>query len=201
MRSSSMLLVCLLPSVAMADTTTPTVAAADTTPPAGTAVAPAPAPMPQPERGMRMRNGFSLSAGQEHGSGPSSGFSANLFGGDWRIGAQIDDLHAIYLHTHLSFGSGKIGGASGATGNFAAAVMAERMLPARIFVAGGGGYGVLNNPDGPLAQVRVGWYPFETTSETKVRRLNVALDGRWYFPGDHIGTVTHVALTIGYDRF
>ena len=66
---------------------------------------------------------------------------------------------------------------------------------------GGGGYGVVNNPDGPLAQLRAGWYPFEQTSNTKVRRPNVALDGRWYFAGEQIGTVTHVALTVGYDRF
>lgn len=205
MRSCSMVLVCLgslAPALAMADTSTHTVAAADTAAPtAGAAVAPAPPPPPAPARGMRLRNGFSLSAGQERGSGPSDGFSANLFGGDWRIGVQIDDLHAVYLQTHLSFGDGEIGGASGATGNFAAALMGERMLPARIFVAGGGGYGVLNNPDGLLAQLRVGWYPFEQKSETKVRRLNIALDARWYFPGDHIGTVTHVAATIGYDRF
>lgn len=183
MRRYSMLLVCLGSSLAIADTSTHT---------------------PQPsaaEPGMRLRNGFSLSAGQERGSGPSDGFSANLFGVDWRIGMQLDELHAVYLDTHLSFGDGQIGGASGATGNFAAALMAERMLPARIFVAGGGGWGVLNNPDGPLAQVRLGWYPFEQQSATKVRRLNVALDARWYFPGEHIGTVTHVAATIGYDRF
>ena len=201
MRRSSMLFVCLLSSstFAIADTAPQTVAVADPpAPSAGAAVATAP---PPPEPGLRLRNGFSLSAGQEYGSGPSSGFSANLFGGDWRIGAQIDDRHAMYLHTHLSFGSGELGGASGATGNFAAALMAERMLPARVFVAGGGGYGVLNNPSGPLAQLRVGWYPFEQTSETKVRRLNLALDARWYFPGDHIGTVTHLAFTIGYDRF
>lgn len=150
---------------------------------------------------MRLRNGFSFSAGREYGSGPSSGLSGSLYGGDWRIGAQIDDKHAVYLHTHLSLGTAKIGTASGYTGNFAAALIAERMLPMRIFVGGGGGYGVLNNPSGPLGQLRVGWYPFEQNSATKVRRLNVALDGRWYFPGEQIGTVTQIAVTLGYDRF
>ena len=150
---------------------------------------------------MRLRNCISISAGQEYGSGPSSGFSASLFGGDWRIGAQIDDNYAVYLHTHLSFGTGKIGNASGYTGNFAAALIAERMLPMRFFVGAGGGYGVLNNPDGPLAQLRAGWYPFEQDTNQKMRRLNVALDSRWYFAGDQVGTVTHIALTVGYDRF
>ena len=206
----SMTLVCLLSStIAVADTTTPVgsagtpIAAADPEPARSnpTVSAPAPAPTPIPERGMRLRNGFSLSAGQEWGSGPSDGLSGQLYGVDWRIGAQIDDLYAVYVQTHLSFGNAKIGSASGATGNFAIAAMGERMLPQRLFVAAGGGYGILNNPDGLMAQVRLGWYPFETSSVDKVRRLNVAADARWYFPGDAIGTVTQVALTIGYDRF
>lgn len=150
---------------------------------------------------MRLRNGFSLSAGQEWGSGPSEGLSGQLFGGDWRIGVQIDEHHAVYLQSHLSFGNAEIGSASGATGNFAAALMAERMLPARVFVAGGGGYGILNNPSGPLAQLRAGWYPFEHAGSGKVRRLNIAADARWYFAGDNVGTVTQLAFTIGYDRF
>jgi hypothetical protein len=198
-------LVCLgfSSTIAIADTDTHTVAVVEPPPsPSTTVAAPAPAPTPAPEElGTRLRNGFSISAGQEYGSGPSSGFSASLFGADWRIGAQINDLYAVYLHTHLSFGTGKIGGASGYTGNFAAAVIAERALPMRLFVGRGGGYGVLNNPDGPLGQLRVGWYPFEQSTATKARRLNVALDGRWYFAGDQVGTVTHVALTLGYDRF
>ena len=200
-----MVLVCLgfSSTIAIADTDTHTVAAVEPAPaaPPATVVAPAPAPVPAPAHGTRLRNGFSFSAGQEYGSGPSSGFSATLLGGDWRIGAQIDDKHAVYLQTHLSFGEGKLGGASGMTGNFAAALIAERMLPMRFFVGGGGGYGVLNNPDGPLAQLRAGWYPFEQNSDTKMRRLNVALDSRWYFAGEQIGTVTHIALTVGYDRF
>jgi hypothetical protein len=54
---------------------------------------------------MTMRNGFSLSAGQEFGSGPSADFSGQLYGLDWRIGAQISDSIAAYPHTHLSFGT------------------------------------------------------------------------------------------------
>jgi hypothetical protein len=195
----SLLLVCLgFGSFAYADDNT---VAAVTPPPPTTVSAPAPAPQPPPDDGMRLRNGFSLSAGQEWGSGPSSGFSAQLFGFDWRIGGQITDQVGIYVDTHLSLGNGEIGAASGSTGNFAIALMGEYTLPQRIFVAGGGGYGVLNNPDGPMGQVRVGWYPFETHATSKVRRLNVAVDARWYFPGEQIGTVTHLALTAGYDRF
>jgi hypothetical protein len=175
-----------------------TAALADgTTPAPGTNTT---APAPPDEGTMRLRNGFSFSAGEEFGSGPSSGFSGQLYGADWRIGMKINEDYAVYLQSHLSFGSGHIGGASGATGNFAGAIMAERSLPQRLFVAGGAGYGVLNNPSGPLAQARVGWYPMEHQGGV-ARRLNVALDARWYFAGDAIGTVTQLAMTIGYDRF
>ncbi|HWU89412.1 MAG TPA: hypothetical protein VN253_19260 [Kofleriaceae bacterium] len=161
----------------------------------------APVPAPAKSGGMTLRNGFSLSVGEELGSGPSSGLSGQLYGVDWRIGAKIGDSIAAYLDTHLSFGTAKIGAASGVTGNFATAVVGEYTLPQRFFVGGGVGYGVLNNPSGPLVQARVGWYPLKNASEGKARRLNVAFDARWYLPGDTIGTVTHLALSLGYDRF
>ena len=202
MRSSSMILACLgfSSSFAFADKG-PVVAAATPVAPEPSATAPAPAPVQPSSGGMRFRNGFSLSASEEFGSGPSSGLSGQLFGLDWRIGAAINDDYAVYLQTHLSFGNAHIGAASGVTGDFASALMVERTLPARTFVAAGAGYGVLNNPSGPLAQARIGWYPMESSSNTVSRRLNVALDARFYFPSDPIGTVTQVAATIGYDRF
>lgn len=169
--------------------------------PVASTAAPAPAPAPAPSEGMSLRNGFSLSVGQETGSGPSEGLSGQLYGVDWRIGAKLSDALAVYLDSHLSFGTAAIGTASGVTGNFATAVIGEYTLPQRIFLGGGGGYGVLNNPSGPLLQARAGWYPFEKTSEGKARRLNVALDARFYFPGEAIGTVSHIALSLGYDRF
>jgi len=161
----------------------------------------APAPTGPAVSGSRLRNGFSLSLGQEMGSGPSSGLSGQLYGIDWRIGMAMSDRVAVYADTHLSMGTAKIGAASGATGNFAAALIGEYTLPMRVFVGGGAGYGVLNNPSGPLLQLRAGWYPFETTSRGKARRLNIALDSRFYFAGEQVGTVSHFALSLGYDRF
>ena len=69
----------------------------------------------------------------------------------------------------------------------------------RIFAAAGGGYGVLNNPNGPLDADPRGWYPL-TQRAIESRRLNVALDAGSTSRG-HIGTVTQMALTLGYDRF
>jgi hypothetical protein len=197
MRSYPLVFVCLAfgSATAFADSAVPAPPPSASAP---AAIAPAPAAS---NDGMSLRNGFSVSAGQEFGSGPSSGLSGQLFGADWRIGAKINSDYAVYLHSHLSFGNAHIGAASGMTGNFAAAILAERTLPARVFVAGGGGYGVLNNPSGPLAQARVGWYLMEQSSAAVLRRLNVALDARWYFAGEQIGTVTQIALTLGYDRF
>jgi hypothetical protein len=199
MRSLSMGLICLVPSIAFADNGAQ-VAAIEPPPPASSAVAPAPAPAPVPETGTHLRNGFSISAGEEVGSGPSSGLTGQLYGVDWRIGAHMAGPLSVYADTHLSLGTAKIGGASGATGNFAVALIGEYELPARTFIAAGGGYGVLNNPSGPLAQARVGWYPFEHDSSV-ARRLDVALDARFYFAGDQVGTVSQIALTLGYDRF
>lgn len=160
----------------------------------------APEPTPAPATGMTLRNGFSLSVGQEMATINMQSFSGQLYGVDWRIGAQINPQLAVYLDSHLSFGTAAIGTASGVTGNFATAVIGEYTLPMRIFVGGGGGYGVLNNPNGPLAQARAGWYPFEAKADGKSRRLNVALDSRFYFV-DQIGTVSQFSLTLGYDRF
>jgi hypothetical protein len=195
MRLVSIGLVCLVPAIAAADTVA--TAAEPAAPPMNSAIAPAPLPPPAP--GTHLRNGFSLSLGEEVGSGPSSGLSGQLYGVDWRIGAKLAGPYSVYADTHLSLGTAKIGAASGYTGNFAFALMGERELPARTFVAAGGGYGVLNNPSGMLAQLRGGMNL--GGGDSVMRRWNVALDARFYFAGEQIGTVSQISLTLGYDRF
>ena len=156
-----------------------------------------------PTDGMRLRNGISFSGGEEVGSGPSSGFSAALYGLDWRIGAQINNDWAVHAQTHLSFGSGGVGGITGYTGNFCETLMVERMLLDRFFVGAGGGYGVLNNPSGPVLQVRLGGYPLMTTDANEARRrgLLIGVDYRAYFAGELIGTVSQISVAIGYEKF
>ena len=147
-----------------------------------------------------LRNGFSLSAGQEFGG--DRDISGTMFGVDWRIGWRVTEPIAVYLHSHLSFGSATEGNSdAGLTGTFASALMAEYTLPVRLFVAGGGGYGVLNNPSGPLAAARVGYYPFKTEALGKKRRFNVSIDYRAYFADSGYGTVNQVQFSLGYDRF
>ena len=210
MRSFSMIFVCLTSSSialaqgAPADPNTPPVVAAldaDAASTGGSVSTPAPAPTPAPEPSSSgLRNGFSLSAGQEFGG--DRDISGTMFGVDWRIGWRVNQPISIYLHSHLSFGSAKEGnGASGVTATFASALMAEYLLPMRVFVAGGAGYGVLNNPSGALVAARVGYYPMQTNSIGKARRLNLALDYRSYFANQGYGQVNHIALSLGYDRF
>jgi hypothetical protein len=201
MLRSSLVLACLssLTVVASAQPADPAPA------PATSTVAPAAAPAPaESSGGATFRNGFSLSAGEEFGTTTAmQSFSGQLFGLDWRIGAQINKSFGVYLDSHLSFGTvgPEKGSGGGVTGNLASALMAEYTLPMRLFVGAGGGYGVLNNPNGPLLAARVGYYPFAKTSEGKSRRLNVAIDSRFYMVGDPYGTVTQISLSLGYDRF
>jgi hypothetical protein len=164
----------------------------------------APPPPPPPTLFPTLRNGFSVSAGQEFGtSSLGNELTGQLYGIDWRIGMQLSAALGVYLDSHLSFGSAQLNGGSGVTGNFASAVIGEYTLPMRLFFGGGAGYGVLNNPSGPLVQARVGFYPFEGPTQGKARRLNVALDTRLYFVSAGTETLTekHIALSLGYDRF
>jgi|JI10StandDraft_1071094.scaffolds.fasta_scaffold09456_7 hypothetical protein len=172
-------------------------------PPEVTAAPTAAPPPPAAASGARLRNGFSLSIGQEFGTSSfDKDYSGQLYGVDWRIGAQVSDALGVYLHSHLSLGSIRTDNVSGYTGNFATALTGEYTLPMRLFVGAGVGYGVLNNPSGPLVGVRVGYYPFAHTGPGKARRLNVALDTRLYFvsAGGESITMKHIAVSIGYDR-
>jgi hypothetical protein len=208
MLRSSLVLACLvsLPVIANADAADPA-AGAPAVPPAPVTTASstaAPAAPAESSDGVTLRNGFSLSAGEEFGTTTQmQSFSGQLFGVDWRIGAQINKAFAVYLDSHLSFGTvgPAQGSGGGVTGNFASALMGEYTLPMRLFVGAGGGYGVLNNPNGPLLAARVGYYPFANTAQGKSRRMNIALDTRFYMVGDPYGTVSQVSLSLGYDRF
>jgi len=197
------LFVCLLSASAFAQPAPDAAAPAPSggTPATASAAAPAPAPVAAAEVSTSgLRNGFSLSAGQEFGGDHM--VSGTMFGVDWRIGYRISEPLSIYLHSHLSFGSAHEGsGASGTTGTFAAALVGEYLLPMGVFVGAGAGYGVLNNPNGPLAEARIGFYPMKADGPGKSRRLNIALDARLFFADQGYGTVNHIALSLGYDRF
>ena len=174
-------------------------------PPEPVVVAPPPppppvvvAPVPPPVKdGVRFRGGIALMGGGEF----VSGFTAGLVGIDGRLGVQINKLVGVYIQPHVAFGAGTIGSISGATGTAAATAIVDFTFINRIFVGAGGGFGVVNNPYGPVAQIRFGGYPVIRVAENRPRRkgLMVGLDTRAYFT--QLGPVVQVMAGVGYEAF
>ena len=155
--------------------------------------------------GLGLRNGFSLNAGIYRGSiDPGDiDISATMFGLDWRIGLKLSPSLAIYLNSHLSIGPQKLGAQDDIAANLSSAAIVEYTLPQRVFFGLGGGYAVVDNPTGVMIQGRAGWYPLAKSFEQVHRRLNVALDLRYFMlsEGGQDAKITQVSLSIGYDRF
>jgi hypothetical protein len=150
---------------------------------------------------VRFRGGISAAGGGEFGSG----FGFGLAGLDGRLGVQINNLFGVYVQPHLSFGSGSVNGVSGATGTFAITGLAELTLIDRIFVGAGGGFGLANNPSGPVAHFRLGAYPLVGRSDGSIVRkgLMVGVDTRVLFvsQGGSGLTVVQIMGAIGYEAF
>jgi hypothetical protein len=149
----------------------------------------------QEEDGVRFRGGVSL------GAGPMFiAYSGFLAGVDGRLGLQINDLIGVYVQPHLSFGTAKVGAVKGFTGVVAATGLAEVTLMDHFFVAAGGGYGVLNNPNGPVVHFRLGGYPLMGSGEGARRKgLMLGIDTRLFFvPGD---TGMQLMGALGYEAF
>jgi hypothetical protein len=167
---------------------------------AATSVAAPPAAV-VPQSGMRFRGGISLATGVEK----VSVVSGEMYGLDGRLGVQVNDLLGIYVQPHLSFGSlsGQAGGTgiTGMTGTFSIAAMGEATFVDRFFAGAGLGYGVLNNPSGPMFQARAGGYLLETRGEDGVRRkgLMAGVDLRTVFVDGATGVL--VLASIGYEKF
>ena len=156
---------------------------------------------PEAKDGLRFRGGISLGGGLEK----VSIVSGPMVGVDGRLGVQVNNLLAIYAQPHLSFGSlsASAGGTtvSGATGTFAVAAMADVTLIDHLFVGAGFGYGILNNPKGPMFQARLGGYPLMTRGENGIRRKGLMIGGD--FRSIFITGATGIMLmaAIGYEAF
>lgn len=171
---------------------------------AAAAAAPAAAPPAAAvatQSGARFRGGISLATGIEK----VSVVSGEMYGLDGRLGVQLNDLLGIYVQPHLSFGSlsGQAGGLgiTGTTGTFSIAAMGEATFIDRLFAGAGLGYGVLNNPSGPMFQARAGGYLLETRAEDGIRRkgLMAGVDLRTIFVNGATGVL--VLASIGYEKF
>lgn len=128
-----------------------------------------------------------------------------MFGADLRLGWQFNDLLAVYLQPHLSFGSlsASSGRAtvSGATGTFIGTIMGEATFLDRFFAGAGVGYGMFNNPSGFAIDLRAGGYPLMGRSDTGPRRkgLMLGVDFRTVFLDGATGI--HFTGNIGYEAF
>jgi hypothetical protein len=153
------------------------------------------------QSGLRFRSGISLGGGIEKVSVVSGG----MYGIDARLGMQFSDLLGVYLQPHLSFGSlsGEAGGAgiSGSTGTFSIAAIGEATFMDRLFAGAGLGYGMLNNPSGPMFQARAGGYLLTTRGQDGMRRkgLMAGVDVRSIFITGATGLL--VIASIGYEKY
>lgn len=150
-----------------------------------------------PQDGPRFRFGVAGGGGGEFGQG----ISFWLVGVDFRLGVQVNDMIGIYVQPHFSAGNGDDRGASGTTGTFAVAGMVDITLADLVFFGGGFGYGVLNNPSGPMLALRGGIYPALGRSPVGPRRkaLSLSFEFRTHFID--LGPVVQVMGMVGYESF
>lgn len=152
--------------------------------------------------GGRFRFGINGTLGSES----AAGVSGLMYGFDLRLGWQFNQLLAIYVQPHLSFGSlsadaGAAGSVSGFTGTFLVTVLGEATFLDRFFAGAGFGYGVLNNPSGFAIDLKAGGYPLMTRGTDGIRRkgLMLGLDFRTVFLEGATGLL--VMGCIGYESF
>jgi hypothetical protein len=138
------------------------------------------------------------------GAGPLSteGIKFTYYGVDLRFGWQINNAIAVYAQPQIGYY--KLDGASAALGSgglVGTSILADYTLFDRLFLGGGLGYAVLNNPSGTEVHLRAGGYPLMSRSDSKVRRtgLMLGVDFRLHF----VDGYTFVAPTfnLGYDAF
>lgn len=160
---------------------------------------------PASHDGGRFRFGINAAAGLESVSANGTSVSGAMFGADLRLGWQFNDLLAVYLQPHLSFGSlgASAGGAnfSGVTGTFIGTIMGEATFLDRFFAGAGVGYGLFNNPSGFAIDLRAGGYPLMGRSDVGARRkgLMLGVDFRTVFLDGATGI--HFTGNIGYEAF
>lgn len=152
---------------------------------------------PPPQDGPRFRWGVAGGGGGEFGQGVSFW----LVGFDFRLGVQVNDMIGIYVQPHLSAGNGDDNGAEGTTATFAVAGMVDITLSDLVFFGGGFGYGVLNNPSGPMLALRGGIYPALGRAIDRPRRkaLSLSFEFRTHFIDR--GPVVQVMGMVGFESF
>jgi hypothetical protein len=163
---------------------------------------------PEDEDGVRFRGGISGGGGLMMFATDSSlggTYKLGIGGVDGRVGVQINDLIGVYLQPQLGIYGGKIGEAVGVGGLAGAALLVDFTFIDQIFVAVGGGGGILNNPAAGELIVRFGGYPAFGMAENNIQRkgLMLGIDFRLFVAPTSSGTLIAPSptLNIGYEVY
>jgi hypothetical protein len=128
--------------------------------------------------------------------------SCTYYGGDLRLGAQVNDLIGVYAQPTLGYYSVDDSNGLAAGGLLGLAVVADATIIDRLFVGAGIGYTVYNNPAGVTPILRIGGYPLMSRSEQKARRkgLMVGMDLR-FTSLEGLNTIVMPTFNLGYEAF
>jgi hypothetical protein len=189
-RSSKRAVVCGCVTMALSLTTSALAVAAESTEGAPPATANA-------DDG-RFRFGVAGGAGLMSWDGPTFWYG----GVDLRFGYQINDMIGVYAQPQLGIYGGDAGaGLVGTGGLIGTSAVVDFTFVDQVFVGGGLGYAILNNPSGVEIHLRAGGYPLYSDSKEKARRKGLMLgaDLRLHF----VEGYTFVAPTfnIGYEAY
>jgi hypothetical protein len=199
-------------------TDTPPAATEATPAVAATPATPAPAPAPAPTAaapaagdannalvdGVRFRFGIAVGLGfftAESEVGTAE-VSCKYYGGDLRLGAQINDLIGVYAQPTLGYYTADIPGVLAVGGLLGLAVVADVTLIDRFFVGAGVGYTIYNNPAGVSPILRVGGYPLMGRTAQKAGRKGLMLGADLRFTSlEGLKTIVMPTFNLGYEAF
>jgi len=147
--------------------------------------------------GARFRWGIAGGGGLVSVSNVTLGYG----GMDLRFGAQINDMIGVYAQPQLGVYAGNFAGVTGVGGLVGVSALVDFTFADQFFVAGGLGYGVLNNPSGLELHFRGGLYPIVGGGQEEARRkaLMLGVDFRVFLLDG--ATAISPTISIGYESF
>jgi len=178
--------------------------------PAAATPAPAAAPAaggdtkPAVEDGPRFRFGVAAGIGffTAQSEVGSAKVSCTYYGGDLRLGMQINDLIGVYAQPTLGYYTADDTAYLAAGGLLGLSVVGDVTIIDHFFAGAGLGYTIYNNPSGLTPILRFGGYPLMAKSEDKARRKGLMLGVDLRFTSlEGLKTIVHPTFNIGYEAF
>jgi hypothetical protein len=128
--------------------------------------------------------------------------SCKYYGGDLRLGAQINDLIGVYVQPTLGYYTADVPYVFAVGGLVGISAVADVTLIDRFFVGAGIGYTIYNNPGGVTPILRVGGYPLMSRSDQKARRKGLMLGADLRFTSlEGLKTIVMPTFNVGYEAF